>query len=56
LDPQVGSTRDLGVHQSWGKNKNKILKIKFPNPTNQTHIKTKYNFETYYGFTIIKEY
>jgi hypothetical protein len=38
------------------KKKNTTLKIKFPNPTNQTHIKTQYNFETYYGLTIIKNY
>jgi hypothetical protein len=31
-------------------------KINFPNPTNQTHIKTQYNFETYYGLTIFKDY
>jgi hypothetical protein len=39
-----------------GEKKNTTLKLIFPNPTNQTHIKTQYNFETYYGLTIIKDY
>ncbi len=30
----------FGWDLSWGKKKNTTLKIKFPNPTNQTHIKT----------------
>jgi len=41
---------------SLGKKKNTTFKIFFPNPTNQTHIKTQYSFETYYGLTIIKDY
>jgi hypothetical protein len=39
-----------------GKEKQTKLKIICPNPTHQAQIKTQYNFETYYGYTTIKNF